>query len=193
MPKEIDYKIFSDSLHHPFYILEDSAGNCLEFSRHNWEDCKLTKNDKDLVKIDAIRYQSRAISLNFAFETALSNILFCINNLRNFEVKGNRQNHGLEVINWEWRISGYWTTNAILIDKGDNDKELAKIKNLKMIINISGSLRISNTVPSELHLLIVTSACLVIKFRHDPLTSKASNTEDCRCEALFDSSNIGSF
>jgi hypothetical protein len=162
MYTDISYKIFSESLHHPFHILEDPTGNILYFSRHNWENCKLTKDDNDLVNMDVMKYQSIVIALNFTFETTLNNILFSRSSSFSYKVKGSYFSKELKDISWKWKISSFCSTKLALIDKKHNNMELAKIKIFEMNNKISGSLTISNLVPSELHTLIVASACLAV-------------------------------
>jgi hypothetical protein len=169
MSKDINYKIFCESLQHPLYTLEDPAGNYLFFSRDSWANCKLTKNGNDLVKIDVINNQPLAIALNFAFETTLNNIVISVPNTYVFKIKGSYYSNKLNEINWKWKTSGPWSTKFTLIDKKNKGKEIAKIedftlgKGLNLKDALTGSITISDKVPSEFHNLIITSGCLVFK------------------------------
>ncbi|KXN65099.1 hypothetical protein CONCODRAFT_169829, partial [Conidiobolus coronatus NRRL 28638] len=178
MSSEIKYKIFSENLRHPFYVLDDPAGNRLFFSRHNWTDCRLIMNNQDLVKIDVTKSQPLTIALNFAFKTSLDNIVFSVPNPNKFKVKGSYYDNKLKEINWKWKTSGPWSTKFTLIDKKNKGKELAKIedftlgKGLDLKTELTGSITISEEVPSEFHNLIIVSGCLVFKEMQELSTYK---------------------
>ncbi|KXN68721.1 hypothetical protein CONCODRAFT_72036 [Conidiobolus coronatus NRRL 28638] len=142
-------------------------------------------NGEDLVKTDIIKYQPFVVALNFAFETTLNNILFSRPRPFNFKVKGNYHIKEIKEIDWKWKYSEFWSTKFTLVDKNNNGKELARIDELVMTKRLFGSFTISNEVPSELHALILTSACLAVKDVHDSLNSNTDSSGINTYASLF--------
>ncbi|KXN68720.1 hypothetical protein CONCODRAFT_86337 [Conidiobolus coronatus NRRL 28638] len=178
MSKESNYEISTKSLQHRFYIIKDSVGNRLAFSRYCTPECKLTINSEDLVKFDFIRQYSPIVAIYFANETALNNILFSMDNLRKFRVKGDYYHNGLKEINWKWKAPNFSDKEFYLVDKNNKDKKLAYINGFILIKELTGSVVFSEDVPSEFRNLIVATACLVFKVMQDLLNPNLTYESD---------------
>jgi hypothetical protein len=182
MSKESNYEISTKSLKHRFYIIKDPEGNRLAFSRYSAPECKLTINGDDLVRFDFIRQSPPIVAINFSYKTTLDNIVFSMETLRKFKVKGNYYGKKLKNINWKWKASEFFDKEFYLVDKDNKDKKLAYINGFILSKELTGSVVFFDELPSEFRRFILATACLVFKAIHDLLNPNLTYESDLYLE-----------